>query len=148
MTTKEVAEKFNVTEITVYDWCKKGYIRGLRKAADGSYDIPKSIKQPYTQNRSKGDAIYTSIVKATMSGFDVCAAIYDINDAEFNKYIEQLKEVKVIDTYVDSNTNIEYFCQTLDSSDFSKLSKNRVKKFLSAIKPNGSINIGVNIGNK
>ena len=146
MTIKETATIFDVKESTVKDWCNKNYIRGLQKDADGNYIIPKSIKRPYTRSRSKGNAIYTSIVKATLKNLDVCPELYKMNRAEFEKYIEQLKAVGVIDTYVDSETEIEYFCHTLSSSDFSKLPSNKIKAFFNSIKPDGNINVGINIG--
>ncbi len=146
MTTTEAADKLEVKENTVLDWCKKNYIRGLDTDAEGNYIIPKSVKKPYTGSRSKGDAIYTSIVKATLKGLDVCPELYNMSCAEFEKYINQLKKAGVIDTYIDSETQIEYFCHTLSSSDFSKLSKNRIKAFFKSVKPNGNINVGINFG--
>ena len=71
MTVLETAEKFHVAEETVINWCKKQWIRGVKKDDLGEYVIPKSVKMPYAKTRSKGDAIYTSIVKATLKGLDV-----------------------------------------------------------------------------
>ena len=148
MTISETAAKFRVQEKTVITWCDKNYIRGLQRNSEGEYVIPSSVKQPYTGSRSKGDAIYTSIVKGTLNGFDVTASLYGLSENEFERYVDQLKTAGVIDSYIDENTRIEYLCRTLKSSEFSKLNRNKIKSFLKAVKPNGNINIGVNIGNK
>lgn len=141
MNIKEVATKFNTTEYTVKDWCKKGYIRGLRTTEDGEYDIPASVRAPYTKNRSKGDAIYTSIVKAVLHDCDVCASLYNMDEGEFDTYINQLLEANLIGTFTAKDTGITYYCKTLRSSEFSKLPKNKILKFLHSVKPD--INIGV-----
>ena len=145
MTIKEVAAKYHFQEITVLDWCKKGYIRGLKKSPDGSYILPISVKPPYTKCRSKGDAIYTSIVKGVINGFDVCAALYGIDEAEFNAYIDELKSIGVLDSYLDSRTGIEYYRHTLKSTEFSKLKTNKIKKHIAAIKLNINLNVGLNV---
>ena len=59
--------------------------------------------------------------------------------------IKQLTDAGVIDSYIDEETNVEYLCKTLRSSDFAKLKKNRVIAFLKAIKPE-TVNIGLNVG--
>ena len=148
MTISEAACKFDVTEQTVKGWCKKNYIRGARQDPDtGDYIIPSSAKRPYTINGSpKGDGIYTSIVKAVLNDMDVCAALYDMDSAEFDKYIDQLKAFGVIDTYISADTGIEYYCRTLESSKFSKFPKNKVRKLISEFAKAGfNVNIGVNI---
>ena len=145
MTIEEAAKKLNVRISTVKQWCQKHYLRGLR-SKNNEYVIPMSVKKPYTGSRSKGDAIYTSIVRGTLKGFDVTAALYCISESEFKKYIKQLKDAGVIDSYIDEDTNVEYLCKTLKSSDFAKLKRNRVKAFLNAVKPSGTVNIGVNVG--
>ncbi len=156
MNISEAAVKFEVTEQTVKEWCKKKYIRGVSQDPDtGEYIIPVSAKRPYTVNGSpKGDSIYTSIVKAVIEGKDVCAELYKMDPAEFDKYIEQLKAVGVIDTYISADTGIEYYCQTLESAAFSKLTKNKVRKYLTELMKVGiqagvqasmNVNYGVNI---
>ena len=148
MTISQAACKFEVAESTVRSWCKKNYIRGVSQdPVTGDYTIPASAKRPYTMNGSpKGDAIYTSIVKAVLKGMDVCAEIYNIDSAEFDKYIDQLKSAGVIDTYISADTGIEYYCQTLKSNEFSKLTKNKVRKFLAeCVKVGINLNIGVNV---
>ena len=147
MTISETANIFGVNEDTVLDWCQKNLIRGLRLNDANEYVIPSSVKRPYTGSRSKGDAIYTSIVKAILNGFDVTASLYNLSETEFEVYVSQLKEAGIIGSYVDEETKIEYFCRTLKSSDFSKLRKNRVKAFLKAAKPNVNISLGVNVVN-
>ncbi len=149
MSPQEVAEKFGVTTETVIGWCNKNYIRGLKKdTSTGAYVIPSSVREPYTATRSDGDAIYTSIVKATMKNFDVCAELYGLDPAQFDNYINQLMQAGVIDTYIAQDTGIIYYSQTLSSSDFAKLPKNKVKRFLGKLTenvPNVNINLGVNI---
>lgn len=148
MTISEAAIEFEVTEQTVKGWCKKKYIRGVSQDPDtGDYIIPASAKKPYTVNGSpKGDGIYTSIVKAVIDGQDVCAELYKMDPAEFDKYIDQLKEVGVIDTYISADTGIEYYCQTLKSEEFSKFTKNKVRKFLLEFAQAGiNVNFGVNV---
>ena len=74
MNVKEAAEKFNKSEKTIVKWCEKNYIRGITiDKITKEYIIPNSAKEPYTRNRSKGDAIYTSMVKAVMGGYDICS---------------------------------------------------------------------------
>lgn len=146
MDIKNVAEKFNVNEKTVLDWCEKGLIRGLTKSEDGIFEIPSSVRKPYTRSRSTGDAIYTSIVKATLGGFDVTASLYGLSENEFLKYVQQLKDAGVIDSYNDEKTGVEYLCKTLKSDSFAKLRKNKITKFLREVKPNININIGPSIG--
>ena len=141
MNIQETAEKFGIDERTVANWCKKRLIRGLSQSNTGEFFIPQSVKQPYTKNRSKGDAIYTSIVKGTMGGFDVTASLYGLGEAEFEKFIQQLKDAGVIDSYVDEVTGVEYLCRTLKSSEFAKLKKNKIIKFLKNVKPDISIKI-------
>ena len=145
MTIEETAIKFSVTEDTVTNWCQKQLIRGIKKDKFGEFVIPKSVKEPYTKTRSTGDAIYTSIVKGTLKGFDVTASLYELSEQEFEKYIQQLKEAKVIDSYIDESSGIEYLCRTLKSSEFAKLRKNKIVAFLRSVKPNININLGVNI---
>ncbi len=147
MTVKEVAIKFGVTEQTVKEWCKNHYIRGVEIEPDtGEYIIPASVKRPYTRKGTpKGDAIYTSIVKATLYGLDVCAELYNMDPAEFDKYINELKNAGVIDTYISKGTGIEYFCKTLESSNFSKLPKNKIKNDFASMKPDIKVNVGVNV---
>ena len=120
-------------------WCEEALIRGLTQDANGEYVIPSSVKEPYTSNRSKGDAIYTSIVKATMNGFDVCARLYKLEEVEFDKYVDELLSAGVIGTYVSQDTGIQYFCHTLKSSEFSKLGKNKIMRFLDTIIPDVNI---------
>ena len=144
MTIQETAKKFGIKEYTVLDWCNKQLIRGLTRDEFGSFVIPNSVKKPYTKNRSKGDAIYTSIVKATLDGFDVTASLYGLGEQEFEKYIQQLKEAEVIDSYIDNSSGVEYLCRTLKSNEFAKLPKNRIIAFLKCLKPNINTNIGVN----
>lgn len=145
MTIQETAKKFNVKESTVMKWCKKQLIRGLTKDKYGEFFIPSSVKRPYTKNRSKGDAIYTSIVKGTLDGYDVTAPLYGLSENEFKKYIQQLQDAKVIDSYLDESSGIEYLCRTLNSSEFAKLPKNRIKVFLKNVKPDLNLNVGMNI---
>ncbi len=145
MTIQEAAKKFSVAEATVNDWCKKQLIRGVTKDEHGEYVIPESVKKPYTKSRSKGDAIYTSIVKGTLDGYDVTAALYGLSEQEFEKYIQQLKEAKVIDSYVDKSSGVEYLCRTLTSSEFGKLRKSKILAYLKNAKANLNINIGVNL---
>lgn len=142
MDVKAVASKFSVKEKTVFGWCEKNFIRGV-KMINGEYCIPDSVKEPYTRNRSKGTTIYTSIVKATISGYDVCAALYKISDDEFNVIINQLKKAGVIDSYRDKKTGIEYYVQTLSSSEFSKFNKNKIFNFFKKMKINININFTI-----
>jgi hypothetical protein len=145
MSPQEVARKFEVELSTVINWCKKGYIRGLSiDEQSGEYIIPSSVKRPYTQTRAKGDAIYTSIVKAVLNDYDICAELFHMESAEFEKYIGELKECGLISSYI-SETGIEYYCRTLKSSDFSKLRKNRVIAVLRELKPNVNVNLGINV---
>ena len=143
MTIPEVASQFDVEEKTVETWCEKQWIRGV-KCIDGKYDIPASVKRPYNKRRAQGDAIYTSIIKGVLGGYDVTASLYDLSEAEFEKYIQQLKDAGVVDTYIDKNTKVEYLCRTLKSNDFSKLRKNKVKSALKELKPQIIINAGIN----
>lgn len=145
MNIKEVASKFNVAESTVEGWCTKRLIRGVKQDSMGDFVIPESVKRPYTKNRSKGDAVYTSIVKGTLKGLDVTASLYGLSDAEFEKYIRQLTDAKVIDSYIDELSGVEYLCRTLKSSEFSKLPRNKVIAFLDSVKPDIKINIGLNV---
>lgn len=145
MTIKEVANKFDVKESTVVNWCTKRFIRGVKQDSTGTFVIPESVKKPYTKNRSKGDAIYTSIVKGTLKGFDVTASLYGLSDAEFEKYIQQLTDAGVIDSYIDELSGIEYLCRTLKSSEFAKLPRNIIIAFLENVKPDVKINIGLNV---
>ncbi len=148
MNTFDAAYNFGVKEETVREWCRRKYIRGVKiDPQTGEYIIPDSAKRPYTQKGSpKGDAIYTSIVKAVMNEMDVCAELYNMDPAEFHGYINELISVGIIDTYNASDTGIRYYRQTLKSSEFSKLPKNKVSKFLLGLKPsNVNVNIGLNV---
>lgn len=53
----------------------------------------------------------------------------------------------VLNTYYAKDTNILYYSQTLISSDFAKLRKNKIKKALEKLikMPNVNINLGINI---
>ncbi|MCR5702451.1 MAG: helix-turn-helix domain-containing protein [Lachnospiraceae bacterium] len=108
MTIEETAEKLRVNKKTVEKWCEKKWIRGVKKEKNGMYNIPQSVKRPYFKRRAKGDSIYTSIVKAVLEGCDTSAALYGLSDDEYEKYICQLKDAGVIDSYVDSFTGISY----------------------------------------
>ena len=144
----DAAYKFGVSKDTVWDWCKKQYIRGVETdPVTGEYIIPESAKKPYTKHGNpKGDGIYTSIVKGILQDMDVCAELYGMDQGEFDKYIGELKAAGVIDTYVASSTGIEYFCKTMKSADFSKFTKNKVRKVLSQFIPSTvNINAGVNV---
>ena len=143
MTIKEFALKKNVLESTVRGWCEKNLIRGAKiDEKTGEYDIPSSAKVPYTKNRAyKGDKIYISIVRATMEGFDACAALYKIHEDEFQGYIKDLVKADIIAEYIAKDTGILYYRQTLKSSEFSKLPFNKVKAALMEAKKIVSINI-------
>ena len=135
MTVEEAAKIHNVSKKTILDWCNKDYIRGLKiDEESGQYDIPKSMKRPYTRTRAKGDAIYKSIVTGTIKGYDVCAALYGVSKEEFEQYISELFEIGVITTYVSESTDIMYYNQTLESSRFSKLPKNKIIAFVKGLK--------------
>lgn len=144
MNVKEAAEKFNKSEKTIVKWCEKNYIRGITiDKITKEYIIPNSAKEPYTRNRSKGDAIYTSMVKAVMGGYDICAALYKMDESEFNHYIQELINLNIISTFISQETGITYYCQSIHSSEFSKLKSNKVINFLKLLKPN--ISFGVSI---
>lgn len=143
MTIKEFALEKSVLESTVRGWCEKKLIRGIKfDEKTGEYDIPSSAKVPYYNNRAyKGDKIYISIVRATMKGFDVCAALYKIHEDEFQGYIKDLLEAEIIAEYTARDTGVLYYRQTLKSSEFEKLPMNRVKAFLNEAKKIVSINL-------
>ena len=143
MTIKEFAQEKNVLDSTVRAWCDKHLIRGAKlDEKTGQYDIPSSAKVPYTQNRAyKGDKIYISIVRAIMNEFDVCAKLYKIHEDEFEGYIDDLVETGIIAKYIAKDTGIEYYRQTLKSSEFSKLPINKIKAFLIEAKKIVSVNL-------
>ena len=115
MNVKDTAMKFNTSEYTVKEWCKKGYIRGLKITETGEYDIPSSVRAPYTKNRSKGDAIYTSIVTAVLNNYDVCANLYNMDEGEFETYINQLLEAKLIGTFTAMINAVVYRLMTTEN---------------------------------
>lgn len=140
MNIKEAAIKFNKTQDTIKKWCENGLIRGIKTdEVTGEYIIPNSAKEPYTCRRAKGDAIYKSIVVAVLNDYDVMAKLYGISESEFEKYITQLISAGVIDTYTDKDTGILYYCKTLNTSGFTKLTRNRILNLLK------EVSIGVNI---
>ena len=65
-----------------------------------------------------------------MNEFDVCVQLYRIHEDEFEGYIDDLVEADIIAKYIAKDTGIEYYRQTLKSSEFSKLPVNKIKAFL------------------
>lgn len=144
MNITEAAEKFNKTKETVKRWCENNYMRGVKKDNKGEYIIPQNAREPYTADtRSEGDAIYTSIVKATLKQLDVTVALYKMSQSEFDTYVKQLLEIGVINEFTDEETGIVYLCKTLKSTEFSKLRKNRVKKTINELLKDVRPNINV-----
>ena len=90
---------------------------------------------------NKGDKIYISIVRAIMNEFDVCVQLYRIHEDEFEGYIDDLVEAGIIAKYIAKDTGIEYYRQTLKSSEFSKLPVNKIKAFLLEAKKIISVNL-------
>lgn len=144
MTIEEVATLTNRRKETVKGWCDKKYIRGIEKDSEtGEYIIPSSFKRPYTERATNltGDGIYISIVKAILKDCDICAELYDLNEGEFNAYINDLLAAGIISTYEDTDTGITYFRKTLKSTEFSKLPRNKIKNFLKDILGKGNFNM-------
>ncbi len=144
MTIEEVAELTRRSSETVKGWCDKKYIRGLEIDSEtGEYIIPCSFKRPYTErayNLTK-DGIYKSIVNGILKDCDVCAQLYNLNEGEFNAYIDDLMAAGVISTYVDTDTGITYYRKTLKSTEFSKFSKNKIINFIKSIVGKGNFNV-------
>ena len=59
---------------------------------------------------------------------------------EFEGYIDDLVEAGIIAKYIAKDTGIEYYRQTLKSSEFSKLPINKIKAFLIEAKKIVSVN--------
>ena len=143
ITVDQVSTELGKSRRTIVNWCNKGFIRGAYFDANiDDYAVPKNYKEPYMQRgKPNGDGIYVSIVKGIVGGYDVCAELYSISESEFEEYIKELIECNIIATFTDKDTGIVYYKQTIYSSDFSKLKKNKIKKFLIDIKPEISLNI-------
>lgn len=143
ITIDQVSTDLGKSRRTIVEWCKEGFIRGAYFDADiDDYAIPKNYKEPYMlRGKPKGDGIYISIVKGIVNGYDVCAKLYSIGESEFEEYMKELIESNIVAAFKDKDTGIVYYKQTIHSSDFSKLRKNKVRKFLVDFKPDISLNI-------
>lgn len=147
MTVKEAAKRIKKSEKTVLKWCKEGLLRGaVPGESEDEFVIPEGFKEPYTERgKVSGDGIYRSIVKGVLKGADVFPKLYFMTEAEFSGYIKELTELGVIAAYTEPESGITYYRRTLKSEDFSKFSKNKIKKILQNFKVSGNINIGMNI---
>ncbi len=144
---QDVVSATNISRRTLVEWCRKKYIREAYFETEiNDYAVPKNYKIPYTKHGNPiGDGIYTSIVKGIIAGYDVCAGLYGLSSSEFEAYIDELISAGVVATFCDKDTGIVYYRQTMKSSEFSKLKKNKVRDFFKSIKPNIAINMGVNL---
>lgn len=140
---QDVVSKTNKPRRTLVEWCKKKYIREAYFETEiNDYAVPKNYKLPYTQRgKAVGEGIYTSIVKGIIGGYDVCGDLYGLSESEFEAYMNELISAGVVETFCDKETGVTYYKQTINSSAFSKLKKNKVKGFLKSIKPDMVINL-------
>lgn len=116
MTVQEFAEKCNKKVSTVLKWIESGFVPGV-VTKDGEYVIPQSARKPYTECRAKdGKAILKSIVTACNKRCGVCAALYDISDAEYQNYISTLVNEEYISSFCEDE--ITYYNVTPKGADW------------------------------
>ncbi len=94
MTVQEFAEEYNLTQATVYKYCKHGKIDGAKKVA-GKWIIPDDAIKPLTKKQMRQMLLSLLMYKNNpAAGFDFTLA--DCNERDISKYLQYLSNRNLI----------------------------------------------------
>lgn len=132
MTKQEFLERFDKVSARQLDrWLEKGWIRGARIAEDGSVYIPTGAKPPYARRSTKckgGTAMYVSLATGIGRGLDVFAALYDMDEACFDAYMQALISMGYVTTY--ETEGITYYHPLPKCADFKDLAPSKAARVM------------------
>ena len=118
-------------EQTIIDkWIFCGFIPGCYRLPDtGEWRVPEDALPPYRTTCKPGDDYYKSIVTACCKHNRPCFQLYNISETEFNGYIRQLVEAKLI--YIEEIDGIDYYRATIMAQEaYNNKGVKSFKKFI------------------
>jgi len=131
MTVQDFMSRFDIKKKeTVEEWIQKGLIPGAKRdKKSNQWLVPDLARPPYTGARAKTTtAIYTSIVKACIKRKGVFAALYNLDEREFDVYISVLIEANLIRCVEEDR--VRYYYSTLKSEEYASRNSKDLAKFV------------------
>lgn len=117
MTLEEFVKKSDRKESTVKEWIRKGWVNGASYTGN-TYVISELARPPYTSAKhNTANAVRKGIVIGCKRRLSVNAALFQMSEYEFNRYVDQLIESNLIEKHiVDGST---YYFSTPKAEELS-----------------------------